>query len=76
MVREEYRGFFIAAGTNELQNDLGWSPKLIIEKHYGDSVVETEILSAKGVFRTKDEAVSAALAHGRKAIDGGFQASR
>jgi hypothetical protein len=61
------------AGAYELQNDLGWSPNLIVGKDCGNSVTVTEILSARGVFQTRDEAVRAALAHGREVIDGGFQ---
>jgi hypothetical protein len=76
MVPEKYKGFFMNAGAYELQNDLGWSPNLIIGKDYGDSVTETEILSARGVFNTRDEAVRAALAHGREVIDRGFQPSQ
>ncbi|MGO9777320.1 MAG: hypothetical protein ACLPM3_12105 [Terracidiphilus sp.] len=73
MMREQYKGFFMNAGAYELQNDLGWSPNLIIEKHYGDSVTATEILTALGVFETRNEAIRAALAHGRGVIDSGFQ---
>jgi hypothetical protein len=72
-VREKRKGFYLDAGAHELRYDLGWSPKLIIEKHDGNSVTATEIISVLGVFETEDEAVDAVLAHGREGIDRGFQ---
>ena len=72
-MREHYKGFYLEAGASELQYDLGYSPKLMIEKHQGDSVIDTEIVSVCGVFKTKDEAIEAALKHGREGIDRGFQ---
>jgi hypothetical protein len=72
-VREKYKGFYLNAGAHELQHNLGWSPKLIIEKHDGEGVAATEIISARGVYETDKEAVEAALSHGREGIDRGFQ---
>jgi hypothetical protein len=71
MKRENYKGFVIVAGRSELQNDLGWSPLLSIEKHDKDGVTATEIV-VKRVYETEDEAIESALAHGRKMIDDGF----
>jgi hypothetical protein len=73
MDREKYKGFHLKARANELQNNLGWSPELIIEKHCGDSVKAAEITIVHGVFGTRKEAIEAALSHGRKGIDQGFQ---
>lgn len=75
-MREKYKGFYLNAGANELQHDLGYSPKLIIERHDGDSVIATEITSVCGVYETRDKAVDAALSHGRQGIDRGFPMSR
>jgi hypothetical protein len=61
------------AGANELQYDLGWSPKLIIEKHHGNCVTATEITSVHGVYETEKQAIGAALRHGREGIDRGFE---
>jgi hypothetical protein len=72
-VREKYKGFYLDAGANRLQDDLGWSPKLIVEKHDGDGVTAAEITSVCGVFETDNEAILAALSHGRQGIDQGFQ---
>lgn len=71
MKREKYKGFVIEARRSELQNDLGWSPLLFIEKHENGGVTTTEIM-VKGIYKTEDEAIESALAHGRKMIDDGF----
>jgi hypothetical protein len=75
-VREKYAEFYLNAGANRLQFDLGWSPKLVIEKHHRDSVTEAEILSVRGVYETEDDAMDAALKHGKEGIDRGFQLNR
>lgn len=72
-MREMYKRFYLNAGANELQYRLGWSPKLIIEKHDGKSVTATDIVSARGLFKTEGEAIDAALRHGRDLIDHGFR---
>jgi hypothetical protein len=73
IVREKYKGFYLNVGANKLQYDLGYSPRLTIEKHHGDCVTATEIISVRGVYGTQDEAIDAALAHGHEGIDRGFQ---
>jgi hypothetical protein len=71
MKREKYKGFVIRAERSELQNDLGWSPLLSIEQHDKGGITTTEIM-VKGIYKTEDEAIESALAHGRKMIDDGF----
>ena len=72
-MREKYKRFYLNAGANELQRDLGWSPKLIIEKHDGEGVTAAEILSVSGIYASREGAIGAALKHGKEEIDRGFQ---
>jgi hypothetical protein len=72
MKRENYNGFVIEARRSELQNDLGWSPLLRIEKHDSRGVTAKEI-AVMGIYKTESEAIESALAHGRKCIDDGFK---
>jgi hypothetical protein len=69
--RETYKGFVIDARRVELQNNLGWSAVLLIEKHDKGGVAAKEVL-VKGVFETENEAIEFSLAQGRKVIDAGF----
>jgi hypothetical protein len=71
VTRKKYKGFVINAGRNELQNGLGWSALLSIEKHDKDGLTANEIL-VKGVYETEEKAIESAFAHGRKMIDDGF----
>lgn len=71
MKRERYKGFVIEAGRCELQDNLGLSALLLIEKHHGTGVTVKEI-PLKGVFKTEDEAIEFSMAQGRKIIDGGL----
>lgn len=70
---ERYKGFYLRAGANELQFDLGYSPWLTVRRHQGNSVTAAEITSVRGVYATKGEAIQSALAHGRQGIDRGFR---
>ena len=70
MDRERYQGFILEAGANELQNDLGFSPKLTIIKDLGWAVDEMPIGTVRGLFDCREKAIEAALKHGRSIIDG------
>lgn len=68
MVREHYKGFVIEARANELQDEIGWSPILIIESHDGSGVSETEV-PIRGVYETRNAAIDAAIGHARRKIE-------
>jgi len=70
MNHEKYRGFILEAGANELQNDLGFSPKLTIIEDLGWAVDETPIGIVRGLFDCRAKAIEAALKFGRSIIDG------
>ncbi len=75
MISEKYRGFRIEARANELQYDIGWSPILIIQKHDATGVSAAEIF-VRGVYSTRAAAINAALAQGRKEIDGVWEGNQ
>jgi hypothetical protein len=72
MSREEhYKGYIIEARSSELRGGLGWNSNFNIRKDDGASIVITPFY-LENVFVTEDEALTSALAHGRKKVDDGF----
>jgi hypothetical protein len=72
MSREEYyKGFVIEARSSELRDSLGWDSKFELRKDDGASIVITPFYLEK-LYATEDEALTSAIAHGRKKIDDGF----
>ncbi len=67
-MREKYKRFYLDARASELGDKTGWIPQLDIECHDQKGVTVLPI-NFRIVFKTKTEAISQALASGRRVID-------
>lgn len=70
--REKYKRFVINARAILLKDSLGWSAELDLEKHSGDNVTSAPF-AVRGTYESEGSAIEAAILHGRKKIDDGFQ---
>jgi hypothetical protein len=69
--REKHNGYVIIARGLLLKNGK-WSAQFDIEKHLGSGVISTPI-DILGMYESEEAAIEAAILHGRKRINDGFQ---
>lgn len=73
MGRVKYKNYVINARAILLRDALGWSAEFDLEKHRGDDLVWTPFAVVGKTYTSEQSAIVAAIMHGRKKIDDGFQ---
>jgi hypothetical protein len=71
---QAYKGRIIDPRAYEVSDGTGWVAKVTVAEDVDDETVDT-LFQLKGVFATKDKALEAALAFGKKEVDNRVRSS-
>jgi hypothetical protein len=70
MTEVEYKGFSICPAPNELKDGSGWDHEFYIRQVTASGITSRKITPAPDFFsNTKEQAVEACIANGKKFID-------